>query len=105
MSSELFLSAAEVCALVAIPKSTMYARINRNEFPPPIYLTASQSSAAWISEDVLRWRRAFEASKANRGAARRERRRRASSEYYYDHRAELLAKAAVKYATHKEGQK
>jgi len=47
-----------VCKLLNIARSTLYFKISRGDFPPPIRLSKlsnNRSAVGWFRSDVLNW--------------------------------------------------
>lgn len=61
---ELFLRLKQVKALVALSRSSIYARIRRGDFPRPVSIGAR--AVAWPSSSIAEWQaRHIEAGKAH----------------------------------------
>jgi prophage regulatory protein len=64
-----FLRLSDVCATLAVSRSTIYKRIHEGTFPRPVKI--SERSVRWRSEDVDAWRASIEIESNARHARRR----------------------------------
>lgn len=58
ISEKLILRPRDVCELLSIARSTLYLKISRGDFPPPIRLsklTNKRSAVGWFKSDVVTW--------------------------------------------------
>lgn len=62
-----FMRRAEVQAATGLPTSSLYALIQRGEFPKPIHIT--ERSVGWLASDVEAWQQARLAAAKHHQAA------------------------------------
>jgi len=63
MPTEKLLKIRDVCERTALSRSTVYEKIRKGEFPPPVKL--GERAVAWREADVVEWLNALPTARAD----------------------------------------